>query len=467
MTNLFPRVDQMADISWLIDQTDGLYFADVGSGKTMVALSAIRGKRLRGQIARTIVFAPLRVCEATWQDEGQKWPHLRDLLIGNASGHRPKIREQIIREAAFDIVMLNYENMPWLTKTFPKGVPGVDCVWMDEIDKMSSPTSIRFKGQGNIRKPDCTPGWKRWRHNVSRIFGQTGTPTRNSMLDLYAQVYCIDGGETFGQSFYDWRDLHFNEFKHENWSSWTLKKGHFEILMEAIKPLCRRGVAVNQYPVVYPPPRRVKMPVEAMKQYRSMADKFVMSMAGIRGGWKIKTNTPGDNYGKLRQISAGFIYDHGEGVNLHDAKYKELDSLISELQGAQLIIVYHFNHTLDTLKKRYGKRGFMEARAPGAIEKWDAGELQLLGIHPQSEGSGLNLHLSGCHNMALLHEPETAGLWNQVVGRLARTGQKRPVYVHRIHCIGTVDAVRARKVRGKIKLLEKVLEFVERNREAA
>ena len=463
------RYDQKQDVAWLIEQTEGMYFADVGSGKTVVALTAIKGKRDRGQVYRTIVFAPLRVCDGTWQDEAEKWPHLHDLLIGDASGHRPKVRTEILLEAAFDIVMLNYELMPWLTKTFPEGVPGVNCVWLDELDKMSSPTAIRFKGQGSVRKPGHTPGFKRWLRNVDRIFGQTGTPTRNGMENLYTQTYCIDGGATFGQSFYEWRDLHFNEFKHENWSSWSLKKGHFTIIMDQIQDFVRRGKPMKGEiaPVVYPDPRRVKMPSDAVKQYADMSMKFVMAMKGPKQT-KIRTNTPGNNYNKLRQISAGFIYDQGEGVDIHDAKYKELHSLIGELQGAQLIIVYHYQHQLQTLHKMFVHHRFMDAGESGAIEKWDKGELQLLAIHPQSEGSGLNLHLSGCHNMALLAEPETAGLWSQVIGRLARTGQKKPVYVHRIHCIGTVDAVRARKVKGKLKLLEAVLDYMERQqREAA
>ena len=286
------------------------------------------------------------------------------------------------------------------------------------------------------------------------------------MENLYTQVYCIDGGATFGQSFYEWRDEHFNEYKHENWSSWSLKKGHFKIVMDQIAPMTRRGKSMKAEiaEVIYPDPRRVKMGKVAQAQYDSMAEKFVMAMGEDEK--KIKTNTPGANYNKLRQISAGFIYDNqGKGVDLHEAKYRELDSLIGELQGAQLIIVYHFQHQLQSLYMRYHGRGIMDAGETGAVKKWNEGKIQLMALHPQSEGHGLNLHLSGAHNMVLLSEPETAGLWGQVVGRLARTGQMRAVYVHRIHCVGTIDAVRASKVKSKIRLLAAVLAHVERHQE--
>ena len=75
------------------------------------------------------------------------------------------------------------------------------------------------------------------------------------------------------------------------------------------------------------------------------------------------------------------------------------------------------------------------------IRLWNAGELPLLAVQPQSAGHGLNLQKTA-HHVCFLTEPESAGLYNQVVGRLARTGQKNTVFVHTIYARNTVDVDR-------------------------
>lgn len=469
------RYEQRLDIAWFDDRKYGLYFADVGSGKTVVALTAIKIKIEKMLVRSAIAFAPLRVCEETWQNEGKRWRHLNSMEIVSAAGLAPAKRIEVLENPMYDIVMLNYEVLPWLMKTFPEGIEGKDLCWFDESDKMSSPKSLRFKGVGSQRGVkkglEYVPGFKRWRHVFERIYGMTGTPTRNAMLNMYAQVYCVDGGERFGQSFYKWRDLHFNEFKSRDgkWSRWELKTGHFDIIMDAVKDITRRGKSPDSLPeVFYPPPRRVKLPPHVKKQYKAMKDEFILAM---KDGNKVKTNTPSDAYNKLRQIAAGFIYrGRGKervGYDLHDAKYKELESLIGELQGAQLIIVYHYEHQIERLRKHFSGRSFADAGESGAIQQWNEGNLQFMALHPQSEGVGLNLHLSGANQMVMLAEPESAGMWKQVVGRLARTGQEKTVYVHRIHARGTIDSLRAWKTRSKLQLLERVLDYVEQQQEEA
>ena len=97
-------------------------------------------------------------------------------------------------------------------------------------------------------------------------------------------------------------------------------------------------------------------------------------------------------YGKMRQISAGFVYEEEGGARytriLHDEKYKELDSLISELNGAQLLVVYHFKAQADELRRRYKKNiRCLDSQATAkegskTIKLWNDGELPILGVQP-------------------------------------------------------------------------------------
>ena len=129
---------------------------------------------------------------------------------------------------------------------------------------------------------------------------------------------------------------------------------------------------------------------------------------------------------------------------------------MSELQGTQAMIVYHFRAQRDHLIKQFpptimGVLGVSAAQDQRTITQWNAGELALLAVHPQSAGHGLNLQHSGAHHIIMLTLPESAGQVKQVIGRLARRGTSaETVYVHPIVTDGTVDADRLATVEGKV-----------------
>jgi SNF2 family DNA or RNA helicase len=76
---------------------------------------------------------------------------------------------------------------------------------------------------------------------------------------------------------------------------------------------------------------------------------------------------------------------------------------------------------------------------PGAIDKWNAGEIEILLIHPKSAGHGLNLQHGG-HHMVFMSLPGSLELYEQTVGRLHRGGQTKPVWCYALLSSGTIDA---------------------------
>ena len=51
----------------------------MGLGKSVITLTAMKELFERGEISRALVIAPLRVARDTWPEEIRKWDHLNHL----------------------------------------------------------------------------------------------------------------------------------------------------------------------------------------------------------------------------------------------------------------------------------------------------------------------------------------------------------------------------------------------------
>ena len=61
-------------------------FLQMGLGKSVITLTAIRQLLSSGAVRKVLVIAPLRVARDTWPEEILKWDHLHDLSFSVAVG---------------------------------------------------------------------------------------------------------------------------------------------------------------------------------------------------------------------------------------------------------------------------------------------------------------------------------------------------------------------------------------------
>ena len=87
------------------------------------------------------------------------------------------------------VYVVNRENVKFLVEHYEKN--GLrwdfDLVVIDELSSFKNYQSQRFKWLRNVR-----PFVKRW-------VGLTGTPTSNGLMDLWAEIGILDGGERLGR----------------------------------------------------------------------------------------------------------------------------------------------------------------------------------------------------------------------------------------------------------------------------
>jgi len=140
--------------------------------------------------------------------------------------------------------------------------------------------------------------------------------------------------------------------------------------------------------------------------------------------------------GKLQQMASGFVYAEGQVVWHDTAKFDLLDDLLAEGQRANTIVVYQYRAELAELQRRYPRACTLDE--PDAIERWNAGRIELLLVHPKSAGHGLNLQYGGSR-LVFLSLPWSLELYEQTVGRLHRSGQRHDVWCYVLMANATVD----------------------------
>ncbi|HCX2492500.1 TPA: DEAD/DEAH box helicase [Staphylococcus aureus] len=219
-----PHNYQKYAIDKVIDNEKFGLFLDMGLGKTVSTLTAFSQLQLL-DTDKMLVIAPKQVAKDTWVDEVDKWNHLNHLKVSLVLG-TPKERNAALNTEA-DIYVTNKENTKWLCNQYKKEWP-FDMVVIDELSTFKSPKSQRFK---SIKKKLPL---------INRFIGLTGTPSPNSLQDLWAQVYLIDRGERLESSFSRYRERYFKPTHQvsEHIFNWELRDGSEEKIYERIEDIC-------------------------------------------------------------------------------------------------------------------------------------------------------------------------------------------------------------------------------------
>lgn len=487
--------DQVDCINFILDGDDALVCADVGTGKTVIAETCISlwNDEAHSMVSRWLVLAPLLVCDEVWRDEHTNWEHLQGLTVAVATGTEDERIRAIESDA--QVVVLNYENLAWLMDRYPLErniVDGkrkrtstlpFDGLVCDEVDKLKSVSSQRFKA---------------FRDQIqffqARI-GLTGTVLPNHLLELWGQVFIVDGGQTFGRSYYKFREEYFypTDYKQYKWAPFP---DTYETILEKLGGLAYRLKATGLPPVVVADPFRFSLPNHVRPLYKELHDELFLLVDDDEGKTrKVDAANHAVLSGKLQQICAGFSYvdreicTYCEGPVVLDEKgkrrCKDCDKLAkpeavwhsdvkiawaervlqdNAAAGKQTLLFYHFVEELDELRRRipdlrYLGGGVRKTVKRENIRAWNAGEIPYLALHPGSAGHGLNLQKSGAHTIAFLTLPWSGGMFKQVVGRLARRGQVAeqidvlaPVFVD------TIDEDVLATVTGRLDGLETFLD---------
>jgi SNF2 family DNA or RNA helicase len=424
-----PYEYQQTAIKWIIDNPRCGLFLDMGLGKTVSTLTAIQQLMDDCEISRTLVVAPKKVAETTWTTEAQKWDHLKSLKVAKVMGTE-KQRKLALAEKA-DVYVIGRDSFVWLVGIFGGMLP-FDVLVIDELTSFKSSKSNRFKAMRM-----ATP-------TAKRVIGLTGTPAPNGLIDLWAQMYCIDMGERLGKSVTKYRETYFETHKWNNIIvRCNVKKGYDEVIRKKIADICLSMQAKDylQLPDLINHTIKVQLSTATMQAYTKFEREKVLQFQDEHQGEtaNVLAQSAAGLMNKLSQFANGAIYDEDRNVhNVHDEKLDRLAEIIEAANGNSVLVFYQYKHDAARIAEKFkGYRVKVYTDEKQLIE-WNAGQVDILLAHPASTAFGLNMQ-DGGHYIVWFGTGWNLELYQQANARLHRQGQQYPVQVYNLVCSGTVD----------------------------
>ena len=260
------------------------------------------------EVAKVLVIAPLRVAKETWPAEAEKWDHLKDLDVSAIVGDQ-KTRIAALNHPSM-VYVVNRETVKWLVEYYERnGMKwDFDMVVIDELSSFKNYQSQRFKWLRKVRS------------FVRRFVGLTGTPTSNGLMDLWAEIGILDGGERLGRFIGRYREAYFKAGSMNPQTGvvfqYVPRPGAEEQIYGKISDITISMKAMDylQMPDCIPTQHYVEMGKKERKLYDMLAKDLIIPLEDA----DIDAANAASLTGKLLQMANGAVYDeNGEAREIH------------------------------------------------------------------------------------------------------------------------------------------------------
>lgn len=427
-----PREHQIRAMNFLRQHDRGALWLDMGLGKSSITLTVLNEYLYKDfRLDKVLVIAPKRVAEDTWTREADKWDHLQHLRISKMMG-TAKQREKAYQADA-DIYIINRENVVDLVEKHGKDWK-FDAVVIDESSSFKATKAKRWRLLKRVA-PLCKVVWE-----------LTGTP--GGLLDLWAQIYLMDGGERLGKTLTAYRDKYFTPGARRGHVvyEWKPKPGAQERIEAALSDICLSMKAGDwlDMPARVDVEHFVHMSSAERKLYDKLEKERVLPLLDGRltenfddADHAILGDTAAALTNKLLQMANGAVYDDdGNIIRIHDAKLDVLEEIVEAAGQEPVLVYYNYKHDLERIKARFPQAQTLDTGDD--IRAWNDGEIPLLLCHPASVAYGLNMQEGG-HIIVWFGPTWSLELYQQANARLLRQGQTDTVFIHHILTEGTLD----------------------------
>lgn len=402
-------------------------WSDPGTGKTRVQIEAYAERRRKGG-GRALIAAPKSLLDAAWREDFFKFAPDIGVVCAYASN-----RDEALASKA-DVIVTNHDAVKVLAKLKPAFWKDFDTLIVDESTAFKHYTSQRSRAIAKLAQ------------NFKYRSLMSGTPMSNGILDIWHQMFILDGGQRLGKAYFGFRNAACYPEQvgpSSQMVKWHDRPGVDLVVADMLKDVTIRhqfedcvDIPENyRYAVSYKPSKKHQATYAEMEDFH-FAVLAKTGVTAINGAVV---------YTKLLQIASGAVYDDAGGYSLVDTgRYEMIMDLVDAREHS--IVFFNWEHQRDELVREAKNRKISYAIFDGStsdkqrtdiVKEYQKGTYKVLFAHPQSAGHGLTL----TKGTATIWASPTYNLEHFLQGlkRIHRIGQTEKTETIVVVAEGTID----------------------------
>lgn len=471
---------------------------EMGTGKTRATIDLLRERYQENRrLMRTLILGPIIVVE-NWRREIAKFSRISTRDVVPLVGSKQR-RVKAFMDATLDpstmtntrakILVTNYEAMQMDELVQLLHDYQIEILICDESQRLKNPKSKRAKkvaalaGFEVVQKLDAPRPVKR--RKIQHAYLLSGTPVLNSAMDIFQQFLVLDGGDTFGDNFFVFKNqyfedknagmpshIHFPKYEARRETYTTLNHLIYKKAMRVVKSECL------DLPPLVKTRYFVDLGADQKRMYEEMRDEYVT--------WVKQHENSGEPRAvvaqmaltkalRLQQIASGYAKtEDGAEIEIKDnPRLAALEELLEDLTPDHKVIVWAtFQENYRQIAKVCAKVGVKYVELHGGVsaaqknENMDRfrsdPEIRVIICNQQAAGIGVNLVESDIsiffsRNFSLEQDL-------QAEARNYRGGSEQHQKVTRIDLVATntIDELILEALANKANIAEEVLAWKEK-----
>lgn len=449
-------------------------FWDCGTGKTKGLIDILRYKyNLKKDISPTLILSPL-VTLFNWKNEFKLWsgvPLERICILGCSGKKRIKTLSEQMKKDPNCIIVVNYEALQndEFYRLLVNWEPEI--VVADEIHLLKNHKSKRAKKAVSIAD------------KAKYRYGLTGTPILNSITDVFFQYRFLDGGKTFGKSFWVFQD----KYMYDENSAWRSRPGYFPKLRprpekfdELQEKMYKIASRVKKEECLDLPPlievvKLLELSKEQARMYKQMQQEFITFVQDHKDACKTKAvvaNLALTKALRLQQIVSGFVKtEEGDIIEIKDnPRLKLTEELVTSIVPKHKLIIWcSFRHNYQQLGKMLKRLNIEHVFLTGqmtVLQKQEAinaftNKISTRVIVANRRAGGIGINLTEASYSIVFSKNFSLGEERQSEARNYRGGSGMHEKITKINLVarGTIDELVSDSLGNKQKLSTRIIDW--------
>lgn len=355
--------------------------SDPGTGKTFVRITLFAERR-RKRGGCLLVLAPKSLLTSAWANDFAKFAPDMKVVVATAENRAAAFAEDA------DVYITNVDAVKWVAQQKKPFFAKFSELVIDESTAYKHHTSQRsrsaFKIAAHFKYKACL----------------TGTPTGNSITDIWHQIALLDGGARLGPSFFAFRSQVSEPVqvgRKTNMINWVDKEGAEEAVFGLISDITIRHKLDECTDI--PQQHIYTVPFKMAKKQRKLYDDLFDTQLLIMAAGKLTAINAAAVTTKLQQVASGAVYDNDRVAHVIDDSRAEM--VLDLVEARKTCLVFFFwQHQRDQLVKAAEARGLSycvidgdtsDADRNAYVMRYQAGHYKVMFAHPVTTAHGVTL----------------------------------------------------------------------------